>query len=169
MTTRSLILLALFTLIAACGNTDADALVQDDPGSSDSQALSAVEDVTQYASCRENGHGSSASTLDLAHFGERDPGLRATFATADCIVGRLTDFKGRYRPYSLQSFKRTAAGQTFFFKRTSYNEAGEAKPQCLKIKLSVFVGATDDTVTVSRVKQLPDAAPDALCSDNGET
>ncbi len=49
------------------------------------------------------------------------------------------------------------------------NVIGEAPSECLKIKLSFTIGATDVYVTIDRVKQLPPVTQGHLCSDNGET
>lgn len=135
-------------------------------------AASPIENVAQYADCRDNGHGSSGSNVFLGEIGNRDPGTSSTFRTAECIVGRLkgkADPQGNFRPYHLQSFKRTPAGQTFFFKREVSHAPGAPPSECLKIKTSVVVGATDVFVTVQRVKQLPPPRADGWCTDNGET
>ena len=133
-------------------------------------AATGIEDTKKYDACRENGHGSSGSSLDLGKIRDHDPATQASFSTADCIIGRMSQFKGAFRPYHLQSFKTTAPSkQTFIFKRENQNVTGEAPSECLKIKLTSLLGATDVFVTVERVKQLAPKPAGQLCSDNGET
>lgn len=130
-------------------------------------ALLPVEDTAQYADCRDNGH--SADTMDLGQLNPaRMPQVRASFTTASCIVGRLTQFEGTFRPYNLQSFKLLDGEYRFFFKRVSTNTAGEKPSQCLKIKMTAFAGPTDVFVTITRVKQLPPPRADGLCADGPE-
>lgn len=129
-------------------------------------ALLPVEDVGQYAGCLDNGHS------DVVNLGQlnaaRDPATRAMFATASCIVGRLTMFQGKFRPYNLQSFKNLAGETRFFFKRISTNVTGEPASECLKIKMTATVSPTDVYVTITRVKQLPPPRADGLCADGTE-
>lgn len=130
-------------------------------------ALLPVEDTAQYANCRDNGH--SSSTMDLGQLNPaRMPQVRAAFTTAGCIVGRLTQFEGVFRPYNLQSFKLLDGEYRFFFKRVSTNVVGEKPSQCLKIKMTAFAGPTDVFVTITRVKQLPPPRADGLCADGTE-
>lgn len=130
-------------------------------------ALLPVEDTAQYNDCRDNGH--SADTMDLAQLNPaRMPQVRASFTTASCIVGRLTQFEGAFRPYNLQSFKLLGGEYRFFFKRVSNNVTGEKPSQCLKIKMTAFAGPTDVFVTITRVKQLPPPRADGLCADGPE-
>ena len=163
-----LLLTSLTALLLGAGCSDAQgADPSTDPVASES-ALTAVEDVHQYDNSRSNGL-SATTGVDLGNLEKGDPATRADFETADCIVGRLTKFHGRFRPYNLQSFKTTSGGHhTFIFKRMSENIIGEAPSECLKIKLSAVVGATDAFVTIERVKALPAPRPDGLCADNGE-
>lgn len=83
----------------------------------------------------------------------------------------MGQFHGNFRPYHLQSFKTASPGkQTFIFKRDeSQNTIGAPPSECLKIKLSAAVGATDVFVTIERVKQLAPKPEGELRSDNGET
>lgn len=166
MMPRSILYTGLFLVATACGSTEIDHSATPLEVSRSALAASSVEDVRQYDDCRDNGH---SSTINLGKLNaDRDPATRAMFTTASCIVGRLTQFRGRFRPYNLQSFKNTTAGQTFFFKRISDNIIGEPPSECLKIKLSATVSPTDVYVTIDRVKQLPPPRTDGLCADNGE-
>lgn len=170
MTLRALSLALLLSTAFGCSAGEAIPADDRDPGDEGvaSSALSAVEDVKQYESCKDSGHANGPVHLARLN-ADLGPATRAIFNTAECIVGRMPKFKGTFRPYNLQSFKNTAAGKTFFFKRVSENRIGEAPSECLKVKMSATVGATDVFVTISRVKQLPAAPVGVLCSDNGET
>lgn len=171
MTLRSLPLAGLFLCATLGGCSGAEPTPSSDLELDSDQVTSAlsVEDVKQYDGCRDNGH--SGGPVELGRLNaDIDPATRAMFGTAECIVGRLTKFKGKFRPYNIQSFKNTSAGKTFFFKRVSENVIHEAPSECLKIKMTATVGATDVYVTITRVKQLPAVSPGTgLCSDNGET
>lgn len=152
---------------AACVGTDSETVETVDEALG---TAASVEDVRQYDSCRENGHGSSGSILDLERIRDNDPAINASFATASCIIGRLGKLNGQFLPYHLQSFKPRGPGQqAFIFKRHRRNVVNEGPSECLKIKLTSLVGATDVYVTIERVKQLPSAPGNNLCSDNGET
>ncbi len=171
MKTRSVPFGAVFVSLGALACAAADGDTPSAADATEEAALTAVENVEQYADCRSNGHD---GTMSLDHLS--DPWTKATFETANCIVGRLTDYSvDNPRPYSLQTFKQTEyaqwgrRSQTFFFKRISRGGSGEPPSECLKIKLTVKIGATDEFVTINRVKQLPPRGPGALCSDNGES
>jgi hypothetical protein len=161
MLSRSLLPLAALAL-AACSGAEPSSPSPEEAATA-TAAQTSVEDVKQYDACRADGHSGS---LDLGQLNAAaDPGTGATFETASCIVGRLSRFRGRSRPYNLQSFKNTPeGGQTFFFKRVSENTTHEAAPECLKIKLRAAVGPTDAFVTVERVKQLPTPRGRAACA-----
>lgn len=164
--TLSTIALLLCASAAACGG----ATLADEPNPSATESAAAgVEDVNQYAGCLV--HGVDVGGVVLGNLrSDRDPGTPVSFNVASCIVGRLTTFRGARRPYNLQSFKNTApANQTFFFQRQFQNVIGEAPAECLKVKLSFTIGATDVYVKIERVKQLPAVTQGKLCSDNGET
>lgn len=166
MITLSNLSLALALTVSTLGCSVAGSAPDPEVALEAEAATLPVEDVAQYASCLDNGH---SGLLDLGQLNaDRDPATRATFATASCIVGRLTQFQGKFRPYNLQSFKNLAGEQRFFFKRVSFNTTGEAAPQCLKIKMTAVVGPTDAFVTITRVKQLPPPRADGLCEDAGE-
>lgn len=165
MKSIALICLLACAASAGCANTDPEESTDVALG-----AASTIEDPAQYESCKENGHGSSGSNLDLGHMRDNDPATQAAFSTAECIVGRMGQFRGTFRPYHLQSFKpRGPAQYSFIFKRESKNVTGEAPSECLKLKLTAHLGATDVFVTIERVKQLAPKPQGELCSDNGET
>lgn len=135
-----------------------------------------IEDVHRYDDCLVHGTTPYESFLNMGILSDREPGTRATFFVAECIVFHLKASPDLLGPYNLQSFKKRSTGdcrlpgvckQTFFFKRVTDDDA--ELPECLKVKLSVVVGATDDFVTIERVKKLPAARPDGFCEDNGET
>lgn len=157
----------------SCGSPEAGDAPDMDTDTDTAAGPLSVEDVHQYDDCLLHGVGNS-----WIHLGELSPGnpcIRYLFSAAECIVGRHTMFDGNFRPYNLQSFKMTSlqpntrsTDARFFFKRVSENLIGEAPSQCLKIKATVMIGATDCFITITRVKQLPPATRDQLCSDNGE-
>ncbi|MEZ4360847.1 MAG: hypothetical protein R3B48_11760 [Kofleriaceae bacterium] len=163
----SLTLLALGLGLLGCSVAETDDAGDPTLDLDPAAATSPVEETTQYNDCRDNGH---STDIDLGQVNAaRDPGTRAAFATASCIVGRLTQFRGTFRPYNLQSFKNLPGNEArFFFKRISNNVTGEPASECLKIKMTSTVSPTDVYVTITRVKVLPPPRADGLCTDNGE-
>ncbi len=155
---------------AGCIATADDATIDESIEGTDVAALSAsVENVQNYASCLVAGTSTSWLSLGLLTQGS-DPGTNATFQVAECIASKLAVTNGKHRPFNLQSYKHTSAGQTFILKRTMTNtSSSDPKPECLKIKLAVSVGATQSNVTIQRVKVLPSQPANKLCNDNGET
>lgn len=169
MMNRALSTTALLLCFSAATCSEATSIDENNPGAATEFEATGVEDVNQYKDCLI--HGVDVGGVILGHLrADRDPGTPAAFNVASCIVGRLTTFKGMRRPYNIQSFKNTSpAHQTFFFQREFQNITGEAPAECLKVKLSFTIGATDVYVKIERVKQLPPAQRGTLCSDNGET
>jgi hypothetical protein len=175
---RSITCVSLVGLVVSAATAGCSG--QDSPSSASSQATEeadsvsgSVEDPKQYEDCLVHGRESSVNLAGLAYF--PNPPTKAVFEVAECIVGHLTDFQGKFRPYHLQSYKtrsvdnaNATAATTFFFKRFTENSSSEPPPQCLKVKLDAKLGATDFFVTIKRVKQLPSTTPNGLCSDNGE-
>src|SRR5262245_8380770 len=106
---RSITCLSLIGVVfcgaaVGCSSEDSTSAANSQASTDEADSVSsAVEDPKQYEACLVHGRASDVNLAGLAQF--PNPPTRAVFEVAECIVGHLTQFQGKLRPYQLQSYK----------------------------------------------------------------